>query len=135
MRYTFDFNLSTRIKLDLEGSSLEECKEKLSKMTLEEIISEGACFGSDSHDYEITDLDQTLVEQTLIVKVSGLSYDVDEDDMVNAEDLPTEVEVKVPMHKDYDDLNDPSEAIINAVECEVGYVVTSYSSWQILEIF
>lgn len=79
MRVKFDFNLSAWIKgLEVEASSLEEAKDKLMKMSVEEIVQEGLV---DEND--ITDLDSEILEETYSVQVSDIKYDIDDDDVAD----------------------------------------------------
>ena len=76
MRVKFGFNLQAWISgVEVEGNSLKDCREKLLRMTVEEILEEGAVRESD-----ISDIDHVIIEQDFHIKVSKVDYDIDDDE-------------------------------------------------------
>lgn len=108
MKVVFDFNLSAWIKgVEVEATSYEEALSKLHQMTFDELIETGF-----SKDFTIDDVDGSITERTVKVKVYDIEYDVEEDDYANPEEyikilnsLPTTLTATIIVEPD-DDLED-----------------------------
>lgn len=80
MIVNFNFNLEAWVRsLRIEANSVEEAKEKLFQMTLEEMVNEGDGFYADS-EMELTDIESKIIEYDATVKVSNIEYAFDEDE-------------------------------------------------------
>lgn len=108
MKVVFDFNLSAWIKgVEVEATSYDEALSKLHQMTFDELIETGF-----SKDFTIDDVDGSITERTVKVKVYDIEYDVEEDDYTNPEEyikilnsLPTTLTATIIVEPD-DDLED-----------------------------
>lgn len=108
MKVVFDFNLSAWIKgVEVEATSYEEALSKLHQMTFDELIETGF-----SKDFTIDDVDGSIMERTVKVKVYDIEYDVEEDDYTNPEEyikvlnfLPTTLTAIIIVEPD-DDIED-----------------------------
>ena len=108
MKVVFDFNLSAWIKgVEVEAASYEEALSKLHQMTFDELIETGF-----SKDFTIKDVDGSITERTVKVKVYDIEYDVEEDDYESPEDyiqfinsLPTTLRLTLTVEPD-DDIED-----------------------------
>lgn len=108
MKVVFDFNLSAWIKgVEVEATSYEEALSKLHQMTFDELIETGF-----SKDFTIEDVDGSITERTVKVKVYDIEYDVEEDDYESPEDyiqfinsLPTTLRLTLTVEPD-DDIED-----------------------------
>ena len=68
-----DFNLAAWVKkIQIEADSEEEAINKLMGMTIEEMVNEGATFGS---DLKITEIDSFISQYDVTVEVSDIEYD------------------------------------------------------------
>ena len=80
MIVNFNFNLEAWVRsLRIEANSVEEAKEKLFQMTLEEMVNEGDGFYADS-EMELTEIESRIIEYDATVKVSNIEYAFDEDE-------------------------------------------------------
>ena len=108
MKVVFDFNLSAWIKgVEVEATSYEKALSKLHQMTLDELIETGF-----SKDFTIEDVDGSIAERTVKVKIYDIEYDVEEDDYTNPEEyikvlnsLPATLTATIIVEYD-DDLED-----------------------------
>ena len=108
MKVVLDFNLSAWIKgVEVEATSYEDAVAKLHQMTFDEIIETGF-----SKDFTIKDVDGSITERTVKVKVYDIEYDVEEDDYEFPEDyiqfinsLPTTLRLNLTVEPD-DDIED-----------------------------
>ena len=108
MKVVFDFNLNAWIKgVEVEATSYEEALSKLHQMTFDELIETGF-----SKDFTIDDVDGSITERTVKVKVYDIEYDVEEDDYTNPEEyikvlnsLPTTLTATIIVEFD-DDIED-----------------------------
>ena len=81
MKVVFDFNLNAWIKgVEVEATPYDEAIEKLHSLTFDEIFETGF-----SKDFNISDIDGTVTERNIKVKVYDIDYDVEEDDYPNPE--------------------------------------------------
>jgi hypothetical protein len=81
MKVVFDFNLNAWIKgVEVEATSYDEAVSKLHSLTFDEILETGF-----SKDFNIDDIDGTITERNIKVKVYDIDYDVEEDDYPNPE--------------------------------------------------
>ncbi len=91
----FDFNLEMWVRnLQIEANSVEEAEEKLHKMTLEELISEGAIV----KQMDIKDLTSEIKERKVKVQVGNISLDpsfFEYDTEAEKEELQRKVENQV----------------------------------------
>lgn len=91
----FDFNLEMWVRnIQIEANSVEEAKEKLNKMTLEELISEGAIV----KQMEIKDITADIKERKVKVQVGNISLEpsfFEYDTETEKEELQRKVENQV----------------------------------------
>jgi len=91
----FDFNLEMWVRnLQIEANSVEEAKEKLHKMTLEELISEGAII----KQMDMTDITTEIKERKVKVQVGNISVEpsfFEYDTEAEKEELQRKVENQV----------------------------------------
>ena len=91
----FDFNLEIWVRnLQIEANSVEEAEEKLHKMTLEELISEGAIV----KQMDIKDLTSEIKERKVKVQVGNISVEpsfFEYDTEAEKEELQRKVENQV----------------------------------------
>ena len=91
----FDFNLEMWVRnLQIEANSVEEAEEKLHKMTLEELISEGAIV----KQMDIKDLTSEIKERKVKVQVGNISVEpsfFEYDTEAEKEELQRKVENQV----------------------------------------
>ena len=108
MKVVFDFNLNAWIKgVEVEATSYEDALSKLHQMTFDELIETGF-----SKDFTIEDVDGSIMERSVKVKVYDIEYDVEEDDYESPEDyiqfinsLPTTLRLTLTVEPE-DDLED-----------------------------
>lgn len=91
----FDFNLEMWVRnLQIEANSIEEAEEKLHKMTLEELISEGATV----KQMDMTDITTEIKERKVKVQVGNISLEpsiFEYDTEAEKEELQRKVENQV----------------------------------------
>lgn len=91
----FDFNLEMWVRnLQIEANSIEEAEEKLHKMTLEELISEGATI----KQMDMTDITTEIKERKVKVQVGNISLEpfcFEYDTEAEKEELQRKVENQV----------------------------------------
>ncbi len=91
----FDFNLEMWVRnLQIEANSVEEAEEKLHKMTLEELISEGAII----KQMDMTDITTEIKERKVKVQVGNISVEpsfFEYDTEAEKEELQRKVENQV----------------------------------------
>ena len=108
MKVVFNFNLSAWVTgVEVEGKSYEDALSKLHQMTFDELIETGF-----SKDFTIEDVDGSVTEKQVKVKIYDIEYDLEEDDYFNPEDyikvlnsLPTVLTTTVTLEPD-DDIED-----------------------------
>lgn len=75
MKVKFNFNLEAWIQdVEIEAGSMEEAKNKLYGMTVQELIEAGYI-----HTSDLDDVEGEIVEKTIKVKVYDIEYDIEED--------------------------------------------------------
>lgn len=73
MKVVFDFNLNAWIKgVEVEATSYDDAVAKLHSMTFEEILEAG--YGK---DFSLDDIDGSITERNVSVKVYDIEYDVE----------------------------------------------------------
>lgn len=125
MKVVFDFNLSAWIKgVEVEATSYEEALSKLHQMTFDELIETGF-----SKDFTIEDVDGSVTERTVKVKVYDIEYDVEEDDYESPEDyiqfinsLPTTLRLTLTVEPD----DDPEDLIADEILYETKQTVNNF---------
>lgn len=100
MLVNLNFKLSGWIKrFEIEAASEQEAVDKLMSMALQEII-ENDSISADA-EVDITDIETSVVESTVIVEVTDIQYDFDLEEMDPAvakyllAKLPKELTIKV----------------------------------------
>ena len=131
MKVKFDFNLDAWIQnLEIEADSVEQAKDKLMSMSLEDMIEAGAYM----KDFNIDSVDTEITEATYTVKVVSIdyaieSYDVDEFDTMSDEEVEAEIarvksslpqELELEIECEPDDLDD---YVADAISDETGWLV------------
>ena len=108
MKVVFNFNLSAWVTgVEVEGKSYEDALSKLHQMTFDELIETGF-----SKDFTIEDVDGSVTEKQVKVKIYDIEYDIEEDDYSDPEDyikvlnsLPQLITATVTLEPD-DDIED-----------------------------
>lgn len=131
MKVKFDFNLDAWIQnLEIEADSVEQAKEKLMSMSLEDMIEAGAYM----KDFNVESVDTEITEAVYTVKVVSVdyaveSYDVDEFDTMSDEEIEAEIarvkaslpqELELEIECEPDDLND---YVADAITDETGWCI------------
>ena len=84
MKVLFDFNLNAWIKgVEIEADSYEDALAELHQMSFEDLIEAGY-----EKDFKLDDIDGSIIERNVKVKVYDIEYDVeygDEDDYESPE--------------------------------------------------
>lgn len=139
MKVKFDFNLNAWIQgLEIEADSIEQAKEKLLSMSLEDMIDTDAYI----KDSVVGSVDAEITEATYTVKVVSVdyaveSYDVDEFDTMSDEEVEAEIarvkaslpqELELEIECKPDDLN---EMVAEAISNETGWL-TNYYEYEIV---
>ena len=117
MKFKMDFNLQAWIQgIEIEAISEEEAKEKLARMSVEDIISEGYV-----KDNDIDSVDATVVSKTISVKATDIQYDFEEvlEDGVSVDKLISEISVS---DIEVDATEDEDEQIKDNIEMEVYHI-------------
>ena len=129
-----NFNLNAWIKhLKVEADSEQDAINKLKSMTLDEIFSEA--YLDTYSEFEVSDIDTTIDEYTLVVKVTDVEYDLDPEIMdISVIEylknfLPTEYTLTLEDVADSDDVED---LINDAIFHETNYDTKSFE-FQIIE--
>ena len=116
MKVVFDFNLNAWIKgVEVEATSYDEAVEKLHSLTFDEILETGF-----SKDFSIDDIDGTVTERNIRVKVYNIDYDVEEDDFENPGEY-TEFINKLPDTLTLTVVAEPQDDIEDLIADEITY--------------
>ena len=83
-----------------DGKSVDDLKEKLYSMTLQEMLEEGIVKDLIIND----DVDITITEVEQKVKVYNIDYDIDDPEVFSK--LPKEVEVEIRYNPNREDIED-----------------------------
>ncbi len=134
-----NFSLSAWIKeLEIEADSVDEAKDKLLRMTVEEIIENAIVDESDC-----SDITAEVSEAEYVVRAHDIEYDINAEDMLldydNDElDEMTEDEIEDALQEFKASLpkelvltvfcapDDLDESVVEAISDEVGYLVDSF---------
>ena len=102
IRFGLDIDIDME-DVEVEGNSIEDCKNKLFQMSVQEMLEAGGYV----KNYTIDDVDYEILESTLQVECKNIEYDLDEDelDFEEVKNLPTELTVTVTV-EDRDDIED-----------------------------
>lgn len=124
MKFKFDFNLSAWIQnVEVEAASLEEAKEKLGQMSIEDMIdNEGSIKQTD-----ITDLDSELIGARYSVHAYNIKYDAFDLEETPALEQINELDVEVDCKEDdlYDNISDEILDQTGAIPESFDYEITS----------
>lgn len=132
MKVRFSFSLDAWVITHVDGTSVEDCKEKLYKMSIGEMLEEGYI-----EETDIKDIDSEIVEKTVKVKATSVEYDISDwelpdnftkEDLI--ETLPQELELEV----DVEDDDDLDEAVANEITNKTDWCVSS-CTYEVLEEF
>ncbi len=116
MKVVFDFNLNAWIKgVEVEASSYDEAVSKLHSLTFDEILETGF-----SKDFSIDDIDGTITERNVKVKVYDIEYDVEEDDFENPGEY-TEFINKLPDTLTLTVVAEPQDDVEDLIADEITY--------------
>ena len=116
MKVVFDFNLNAWIKgVEVEATSYDEAIAKLHSLTFDEILETGF-----SKDFSIDDIDGTITERTIKVKVYDIDYDVEEDDFENPGEY-TEFINKLPDTLTLTVVAEPNDDLEDLIADEITY--------------
>ena len=108
MKVVFNFNLSAWVTgVEVEGKSYEDALSELHGMTFDELVELGY-----AKEFSITEVDGSVTEKQVKVKIYDIDYDLEEDDYNNPEDyikvlnsLPAVLTTTVTLEPD-DDIED-----------------------------
>lgn len=128
MKVLFDFNLSAWIKgVEIEADSYEDALVELHSMTFEELVEAGY-----EKDFKLDDIDGSIIERTVKVKVYDIEYDVEygeADDYESPEayiqfinSLPSSLTLTLTVEPD-DDIED---LIADEILYETNWVATNF---------
>ena len=129
IRFGLDIDIDME-DVEVEGNSIEDCKNKLFQMSVQEMLEAGGYVKS----YTIDDVDYDILESTLQVECKNIEYDLDEDelDFEEVKNLPTELTVTVTV-EDRDDIEDAVKDAIAFENGLVGYYPVKSLDYKILK--
>ena len=129
IRFGLDIDIDME-DVEVEGNSIEDCKNKLFQMSVQEMLEAGGYV----KNYTIDDVDYDILESTLQVECKNIEYDLDEDelDFEEIKNLPTELTVTVTV-EDRDDIEDAVKDAIAFENGSVGYYPVKYLDYKILK--
>lgn len=82
MKVVFNFNLSAWVTgVEVEGKSYEDALSELHGMTFDELVELGY-----AKEFSITEVDGSVTEKQVKVKIYDIEYDLEEDDYFNPEE-------------------------------------------------
>ena len=131
IRFGLDIDIDME-DVEVEGNSIEDCKNKLFQMSVQEMLEAGGYV----KNYTIDDVDYDILESTLQVECKNIEYDLDEDelDFEEVKNLPTELTVTVTV-EDRDDIEDAVKDAIAFENGSVGYYPVKSLDYKILKMF
>ena len=129
IRFGLDIDIDME-NVEVEGNSIEDCKNKLFQMSVQEMLEAGGYV----KNYTIDDVDYDILESTLQVECKNIEYDLDEDelDFEEVKNLPTELTVTVTV-EDRDDIEDAIKDAIAFENGSVGYYPVKSLDYKILK--
>ena len=129
IRFGLDIDIDME-NVEVEGNSIEDCKNKLFQMSVQEMLEAGGYV----KNYTIDDVDYDILESTLQVECKNIEYDLDEDelDFEEVKNLPTELTVTVTV-EDRDDIEDAIKDAITFENGSVGYYPVKSLDYKILK--
>ena len=129
IRFGLDIDIDME-NVEVEGNSIEDCKNKLFQMSVQEMLEAGGYV----KNYTIDDVDYDILESTLQVECKNIEYDLDEDelDFEEVKNLPTELTVTVTV-EDRDDIEDAVKDAIAFENGSVGYYPVKSLDYKILK--
>lgn len=129
IRFGLDIDIDME-DVEVEGNSIEDCKNKLFQMSVQEMLEAGGYV----KNYTIDDVDYDILESTLQVECKNIEYDLDEDelDFEEVKNLPTELTVTVTV-EDRDDIEDAVKDAIAFENGSVGYYPVKSLDYKILK--
>ena len=129
IRFGLDIDIDME-DVEVEGNSIEDCKNKLFQMSVQEMLEAGGYV----KNYTIDDVDYDILESTLQVECKNIEYDLDEDelDFEEVKNLPTELTVTVTV-EDRDDIEDAVKDAIDFETGSVGYYPVKSLDYKILK--
>ena len=129
IRFGLDIDIDME-DVEVEGNNIEDCKNKLFQMSVQEMLEAGGYV----KNYTIDDVDYDILESTLQVECKNIEYDLDEDelDFEEVKNLPTELTVTVTV-EDRDDIEDAVKDAIAFENGSVGYYPVKSLDYKILK--
>ena len=129
IRFGLDIDIDME-DVEVEGNSIEDCKNKLFQMSVQEMLEAGGYV----KNYTIDDVDYDILESTLQVECKNIEYDLDEDelDFEEVKNLPTELTVTVTV-EDRDDIEDAIKDAISFENGSIGYYPVKSLDYKILK--
>ena len=129
IRFGLDIDIDME-DVEVEGNSIEDCKNKLFQMSVQEMLEAGGYV----KNYTIDDVDYDILESTLQVECKNIEYDLDEDelDFEEVKNLPTELTVTVTV-EDRDDIEDTVKDAIAFENGSIGYYPVKSLDYKILK--
>jgi len=132
MRIRYDFSVDAWIKgVEIDGVDSEDCKEQLYNMTLSELIDEGYV-----KDFEIKNLDEEVIEETLTIVITNIEYDITNDDLddyqyskgsaVSIEDIVNSLPKELTLNIDIFEGDDLDDRISDEISDKTGWTVKNY---------
>ena len=129
IRFGLDIDIDME-DVEVEGNSIEDCKNKLFQMSVQEMLEAGGYV----KNYTIDDVDYDILESTLQVECKNIEYDLDEDelDFEEVKNLPTELTVTITV-EDRDDIEDAVKDAIALENESIGYYPVKSLDYKILK--
>ena len=129
IRFGLDIDIDME-DVEVEGNSIEDCKNKLFQMSVQEMLEAGGYV----KNYTIDDVDYDILESTLQVECKNIEYDLDEDelDFEEVKNLPIELTVTVTV-EDRDDIEDAVKDAIAFENGSIGYYPVKSLDYKILK--
>lgn len=130
VRFGLDIDIDME-NVEVEGSSVADCKSKLLQMTIQEML-EASGYVKNSN---MTDIDFVIAETTGRVECRNIEYDIDDDEMDfnKVRQLPKELTLDVELTRD----GDTEEAVKDAIALHndhLGYYPVKYLDYMITEL-
>lgn len=133
MKFEFDFVITTWMRnVIIDAPTVEEAKEKLLGMRLEDLVDLTIFDGATISDSSISDLDATVLEATYKVKVSNIHYELDDDNYVSDDKLEKLSAPREYIFSDVEDEYDLYDLIEERLIDEAGLNVEDFD-FKILE--
>ena len=133
MKFEFDFVITAWMRnVIIDAPTVEEAKEKLLGMRLEDLVDLTIFDGATISDSSISDLDTTVLEATYKVEVSNIHYELDDDNYISDDKLEKLSAPREYIFSDVEDEYDLYDLIEERLIDEAGLNVEDFD-FKILE--